>query len=113
MINKPLLSIEIEIEHNSISRSLCPIAIIIKRKTLLPPLDECRFLVYLVNYSIGRFWIEGLRTDSLMLFDLLRIAQVISLIGIVIGGSGLAWLYWLKRPLPDVDSTRTSADPNL
>ena len=75
--------------------------------------DGTIFLVYLVTYSIGRFWIEGLRTDSLMLFDLLRIAQVISLTGIVIGGSGLAWLYWLKRPLPDIDPTRTSTDRNL
>jgi phosphatidylglycerol---prolipoprotein diacylglyceryl transferase len=48
-----------------------------------------------------------------MLFDLLRIAQLISLTGIVIGGSGLAWLYLLKRPLPDVDPIRTSTDPNL
>jgi phosphatidylglycerol:prolipoprotein diacylglycerol transferase len=75
--------------------------------------DGTIFLVYLVTYSIGRFWIEGLRTDSLMLFNLLRIAQLISLTGIVIGGSGLAWLYWLKRPLPDVASTRTSTNPNL
>jgi phosphatidylglycerol---prolipoprotein diacylglyceryl transferase len=75
--------------------------------------DGTIFLVYLVTYSIGRFWIEGLRTDSLMLFNLLRIAQLISLTGIVVGGSGLAWLYWLKRPLPDVDSTRTSTNPNL
>lgn len=75
--------------------------------------DGTIFLVYLITYSIGRFWIEGLRTDSLMLFNLLRIAQLISLTGIVIGGSGLAWLYWLKRPLPDVASTRTSTDPNL
>lgn len=75
--------------------------------------DGTIFLVYLVTYSIGRFWIEGLRTDSLMLFNLLRIAQVISLTGIVMGGSGLAWLYWLKRPLPDVDTTRTSTNPNL
>ena len=75
--------------------------------------DGTIFLVYLVTYSIGRFWIEGLRTDSLMLLSLLRIAQVISLAGIVVGGIGLIWLYWLKRPLPDVDTNRTSTDPNL
>ncbi|WP_373544618.1 prolipoprotein diacylglyceryl transferase [Chamaesiphon sp.] len=70
--------------------------------------DGTIFLVYLVTYSIGRFWIEGLRTDSLMLLNLLRIAQVISLAGIVVGGMGLIWLYWLKRPLPDVNTTRRS-----
>ncbi|MFP3636945.1 prolipoprotein diacylglyceryl transferase, partial [Bacillus sp. SIMBA_033] len=33
------------------------------------------FLSYLIWYSIGRFFIEGMRTDSLMLTDHLRIAQ--------------------------------------
>lgn len=41
------------------------------------------FLTYLVWYSIGRFFIEGMRTDSLMLTDTLRIAQVISIVIIV------------------------------
>jgi phosphatidylglycerol:prolipoprotein diacylglycerol transferase len=61
------------------------------------------FLVYWVTYSIGRFWVEGLRTDSLMLGPL-RIAQVVSLVGISFGLAGLAWLYLLKRSLPDVVS---------
>ena len=37
------------------------------------------FLAYLMLYSFGRFWIEGLRTDSLM-FAGFRIAQIISLL---------------------------------
>ncbi|MFM9159565.1 MAG: prolipoprotein diacylglyceryl transferase family protein, partial [Dolichospermum sp.] len=61
------------------------------------------FLVYLVAYSLGRFWIEGLRMDSLMLGPL-RMAQMVSLGGIFLGMVGLAWLYVLKRPLPDVVS---------
>lgn len=59
------------------------------------------FLVYAVGYSLGRLWIEGLRTDSLMLGPL-RIAQVVSLVGIIVGVAGLVWLYFLKRSLPDV-----------
>jgi phosphatidylglycerol:prolipoprotein diacylglycerol transferase len=59
------------------------------------------FLVYLVAYSSGRLWIEGLRTDSLML-GALRIAQVISLVEISVGVLGLIWLYKLGRSLPDV-----------
>lgn len=59
------------------------------------------FLVYAVGYSLGRLWIEGLRTDSLMLGPL-RIAQVVSLVGITVGVAGLVWLYFLKRSLPDV-----------
>lgn len=61
------------------------------------------FLVYLAAYSLGRLWIEGFRTDSLMLGPL-RIAQVVSLTGILLGLAGLAWLYLAKRPLPDVVS---------
>jgi phosphatidylglycerol---prolipoprotein diacylglyceryl transferase len=61
------------------------------------------FMVYLATYSLGRLWIEGLRTDSLMLGPL-RIAQIVSLTGIALGLAGLAWLYIRKRPLPDVVS---------
>ncbi len=60
-------------------------------------------MVYLIAYSLGRLWIEGLRTDSLMLGPL-RIAQVVSLVGIALGLAGLTWLYIRKRPLPDVVS---------
>ena len=38
----------------------------------------------MVLYSLGRFFIEGLRTDSLMFFGL-KTAQIVSLIGIIIG----------------------------
>lgn len=58
-------------------------------------------LVYMVAYSCGRVWIEGLRTDSLMIGGL-RIAQIVSLSAIALGLLGLAWLYLLRRPLPDV-----------
>lgn len=40
--------------------------------------------LYFIWYGIGRFFIEGLRTDSLMLGNL-KIAQIISIILIVIG----------------------------
>lgn len=62
-------------------------------------------LVYFTAYSIGRFWIEGLRTDSLMLGPL-RIAQVVSLVALSISIFGLIWLYRFKKPLPDVISSR-------
>ena len=59
------------------------------------------FLVYTIAYSVGRFGVEGLRTDSLM-FGSLRMAQVISLVGIALGSLGLLWLYIRRRSLPDV-----------
>lgn len=45
------------------------------------------FLTYVIWYSIGRFFVEGLRTDSLMLTDYLRIAQTISIFLIVLAVS--------------------------
>lgn len=59
------------------------------------------FLSYLIAYSLGRVWIEGFRTDSLML-GFLRIAQVVSLSSIVLGIIGLVWLYGVKKSLPDI-----------
>mgnify|MGYP001195271187 FL=1 len=59
--------------------------------------------LYLITYSFGRFWIEGLRIDSLCLGGYppyceggLRIAQFIS---IFLFSSGLIWLYFLKFKL--------------
>ena len=42
------------------------------------------FYLYMILYSLGRFFIEGLRTDSLMIGPL-RMAQVISIAFIVLG----------------------------
>ena len=42
------------------------------------------FFGYLIWYSIGRFFVEGLRTDSLMLTSHIRVAQLVSVILIVI-----------------------------
>lgn len=58
------------------------------------------FLVYMIAYSAGRLWIEGLRTDSLMIGPL-RIAQVVSLVGIALGWAGLIWTYGMGKRLPD------------
>jgi phosphatidylglycerol---prolipoprotein diacylglyceryl transferase len=65
----------------------------IRKPTLKP---GTLFLFYLIAYSIGRFAVESLRTDSLMLGSL-KIAQIVSLVGISIGCIGLSWLYLRKR----------------
>lgn len=52
------------------------------------------FFTYIGMYSIGRFFIEGLRTDSLMLGPL-RIAQVVSLCGIILWICAL--IYYRKK----------------
>ncbi|MDD4725565.1 MAG: prolipoprotein diacylglyceryl transferase [Tissierellia bacterium] len=50
------------------------------------------FLLYIIIYSIGRLFIEGLRTDSLM-FGPFRIAQLLSLASIIIG----AFIFYKRR----------------
>jgi phosphatidylglycerol---prolipoprotein diacylglyceryl transferase len=49
------------------------------------------FCLYALAYSLGRIWIESLRMDSLV-FGPLRVAQLVSLSGIVLGLVGLLWL---------------------
>ena len=51
---------------------------------------------YIVLYSIGRFFIEGLRTDSLMLGGV-RVAQLISIIGIIFGLSLIIYIRKIKN----------------
>lgn len=43
------------------------------------------FALYLIWYSIGRFFVEDLRTDSLMLTGDIRVAQLMSVVLIVAG----------------------------
>ncbi|MFD2679375.1 prolipoprotein diacylglyceryl transferase [Bacillus seohaeanensis] len=49
------------------------------------------FLSYVIWYSVGRFFVEGLRTDSLMLTEYLRMAQVISIVLIAVALA--IWVY--------------------
>jgi len=65
--------------------------------------------VYMAGYSSGRIWIEGLRTDSLMIGSI-QIAQLISLFGIVVGIFGLIWLYQMRHSLPDVISKQETSN---
>jgi len=71
-----------------------------KDNSTKPGLISC---LYLISYSFGRFWIEGLRTDPLCLGGYppfceggIRIAQFIS---IFLFSSGLIWLYFLNFKL--------------
>lgn len=56
-------------------------------------------LLYLIYYSIGRFFIEGMRTDSLMVTETLRAAQTISIMIIVVAIA--VWIFRnVKYDLP-------------
>lgn len=56
------------------------------------------FLLYIIWYSVGRFFIEGMRTDSLYLIGDLRTAQVVSLLGIIIAISLLVYRRITVKP---------------
>ena len=51
-------------------------------------------VLYTILYSLGRFFIEGLRTDSLMIGPF-RMAQVISLVGVI--GGIIVHIYLSKK----------------
>ncbi|MFW6287275.1 MAG: prolipoprotein diacylglyceryl transferase [bacterium] len=53
------------------------------------------FALYIIGYSIGRFYIEGLRTDSLMMGSF-RVAQIISIL-FVVTGSFIIYLRHRKK----------------
>ena len=61
----------------------CVILVLRQRKHLLRCGEVA--LTYVLWYSLGRFFIEGLRTDSLWLLDWLRVSQALSVI-LFIGG---------------------------
>lgn len=57
------------------------------------------FLSYVIWYSVGRFFIEGMRTDSLYIIGELRTAQFISILLIIV--AVLLVLYRRKKGLAD------------
>ncbi|MGH7361219.1 MAG: prolipoprotein diacylglyceryl transferase family protein, partial [Candidatus Methylomirabilales bacterium] len=57
------------------------------------------FLAYLGLYSVGRFFIEALRIDSLMLGPL-RAAQVVSVLLVALSAGGILYLLRAGRPAP-------------
>lgn len=72
--------------------------------------------IYLMAYSSGRVWIEGLRIDPLCLFAEppfceggIRMAQLMSLVLIALGALGLWWLLGRGRPLPDPSGVSSGA----
>jgi phosphatidylglycerol:prolipoprotein diacylglycerol transferase len=78
----------------------------VRRKLSLPA--GALSCIYLMAYSSGRVWIEGLRLDPLCLgaeppfcSGGLRMAQLVSLILIALGGLGLWRLYGQHQSLPD------------
>lgn len=71
--------------YESLWNILVLVLLLILRKK--NPLRGEVFLTYLLSYSVGRFFIEGLRTDSLYIVPGLRTAQVISILIVIVAVS--------------------------
>jgi len=70
------------------------------------------FLLYGILYSAGRFWIEGLRTDSLMFMGM-RQAQIIS-VAIIAGFTALlVYRRKEKRPEAEVQELKEEAEKEV
>ena len=77
------------------------ILLLLRKKTHLLKKGEIA-LIYLIWYSFGRFFIEGMRTDSLYLLDTIRVSQLLSAV-LFIGA--IVLLTWRRKKgnLPDYD----------
>lgn len=72
--------------------------IIRKRKELKLGVQTCMYFIW---YGIGRYFIEGMRTDSLYLFANVRVSQVVSIILVIVGIIGIIYIYRDKKRAMD------------
>ncbi|EOH63454.1 prolipoprotein diacylglyceryl transferase [Enterococcus mundtii] len=77
------------------------ILLLLRKKTHLLKKGEIA-LLYLIWYSFGRFFIEGMRTDSLYFLDTIRVSQLLSAV-LFIGAIVLFIWRRKKGNLPDYD----------
>lgn len=59
--------------------------------------DGCSFAYYLIWYGTGRFFIEGLRTDSLYLYGNIRVSQVVACVSVMLGIGVLCYIKRMKK----------------
>ena len=60
------------------------------------------FLLYLAWYGLGRAWIEGLRTDSLYLFNTgIRVSQLLAALSCVAAIAVLVYVRVVRKPQPE------------
>ena len=73
------------------------------------------FLSYVLWYGLGRFWIEGMRTDSLYFFGLelfgvpIRTSQVLALGSALVAAVILVWQMTRKHDPKDLFVNRLAA----
>lgn len=82
--------------YESLWNLIALIAVLILRRTRTIRLGDIAG-IYLIWYGIGRFWIEGMRTDSLMIGSIKQ-NQIISIVLIVLGIAYLLVKYIKIKP---------------
>lgn len=61
------------------------------------------FAFYIGWYGIGRFFIEGMRTDSLMLTETIRVSQVVAIVSVVLSAVLFVILNKKKEEEPELN----------
>ena len=90
-------------KHRILYRVLLIVLIVAKHRRF----DGENTLCYFLWYGLGRFWIEGLRTDSLYLFDWtiggapIRVSQALSAVMVLVSAFLLVWNLWVKPHKPE------------
>lgn len=89
----------------------CLLAFVLQR---LRTFDGELFLCYLGWYGLGRFWIEGLRTDSLYLFQTgIRVSQLVALLSVLVAAALLIRMLVFVKPDPQKMWVHRVQDENL
>ena len=62
------------------------------------------FLLYIFGYALGRVWIEGLRTDQLLLPGIgLPVSQLLAGCIVILAGAALLWLRKRHKAIPPLN----------
>ena len=95
--------------YESLWNFVAIVALLILRRTRTIRLGD-QAGIYLIWYGIGRFWIEGMRTDSLMIGNIKQ-NQLISIVLIIAGIAYLIFKYVKLKPGYYVDYLELEFEP--
>jgi prolipoprotein diacylglyceryl transferase len=91
------------------SLGLCLLLLWIDRR--FRPAPGQLFVMYVMGYGLGRFWVEGLRIDPADEIAGLRLNQWVALAAVVVGAVVLAWMR--RHPFPEPVTAEPDLDDDL
>ena len=91
------------------SLGLCFLLLWIDRR--FRPAPGQLFVMYVMGYGLGRFWVEGLRVDPADEIAGLRLNQWVALGAVVIGAVVLAWMR--RNPFPEPVAAEPEPEEDL